>query len=116
MHQASTHEELTHRHLTGAGTLPASALREVREAPVMPQYTVTWTIDQDAADPVDAARRALAVHPHYKPASWATVTTVTDGQNEYVVDLDPDGIGTEQATPTCTTNTRPSLGDARGTR
>ncbi|GAA2345228.1 hypothetical protein GCM10010431_81050 [Streptomyces kunmingensis] len=62
----------------------------------------------DADDPIDVARQALAVHPYYKPTSWATVVTVTDGADEYLVDLDPHGIGTEHAAPTCTT--RPSSG------
>ncbi|MEU6381891.1 hypothetical protein [Streptomyces sp. NPDC046909] len=77
----------------------------------MQQYTVTWTIDVDADDPVDAARRALAVHPHHKPASWATVVTVSDGHSEHLVDLDPEGTGPEQANPTCT---RTALLDGTG--
>ncbi|MET9499551.1 hypothetical protein [Streptomyces sp. NPDC006552] len=79
----------------------------------MPHYAVTWTIDvEDALDPIDAARRALAVHPHYKPTSWATVVTVADDHDEHLVDLDPHGIGTEHASPTCTTSAR-SQGELR---
>ncbi|MFZ3562687.1 hypothetical protein ACOKM5_42910 [Streptomyces sp. BH097] len=74
----------------------------------MPEYDITWTIDVEADDPIEAARRALAVHPHHKPSSWATVVTVTDERDVHLVDLDPDGTGTEQATPTCTTRPRPA--------
>lgn len=75
-------------------------------------YTVTWTIDVEADDPVDAARQALAVHPHHEPTSWATVVTVADSLSEHLVDLDPEGTGSEQAPPTCT-RTAPDDGTGR---
>ncbi|WP_331726426.1 hypothetical protein [Streptomyces sp. NBC_00470] len=71
-------------------------------------YDVSWRIDvgSDEVDgPVDAARRALGVHPHHKPTSWATVVSVSDNRHTYTVDLDPYGIGIENATPTCERHT-----------
>lgn len=56
-------------------------------------YHVTWTIDVEAVDPTDAARQALACQRDLR--SWATVFTVTDGQEEHIVDLDPGGQGTD---------------------
>ncbi|GGO58791.1 hypothetical protein [Streptomyces lasiicapitis] len=72
----------------------------------MPQYEVTWTIDVDADDPIDAARRALAAHPRRNTESWATVVTATDDRHEHLVDLDPEGVGIDHATPACTTRPR----------
>ncbi|MEU8708723.1 hypothetical protein [Streptomyces sp. NPDC048565] len=56
----------------------------------MQQYTVTWSIELDATDPVHAARRALAIQRN--PASWATVFTVQDDAQTATVDLDPDHL------------------------
>jgi hypothetical protein len=57
-------------------------------------YLVRWDIDLDASDPVDAARKALAIQRD--PRSWATVFTV-HGEHQGVpqvatVDLDPEGL------------------------
>ena len=44
----------------------------------MPDYIVSWEIDaEDAANPVEAARHALAMMPHAE-ASEAMCFTVTD--------------------------------------
>ncbi|MEU9064976.1 hypothetical protein AB0D13_40650 [Streptomyces sp. NPDC048430] len=57
----------------------------------MQEYTVTWSIDLDADDPVHAARLALAIQRN--PASWATVFTVQDdAQQTVTVDLDPEHL------------------------
>ncbi|MYS39654.1 hypothetical protein K388_07190 [Streptomyces sp. KhCrAH-43] len=68
----------------------------------MPEYEITWTIDLDAAGPVDAARKALTTHRN--PTSWATVFTVRGAGQMVTVDLDPDhtdpsGQGTSKVTP-----------------
>lgn len=70
-------------------------------------YHVRWDMDLDARDPVDAARRALAIHRD--PRSWATVFTV-HGEHQgapqgVTVDLDPEGLdssgsGTPRVEPT----------------
>jgi hypothetical protein len=57
-------------------------------------YLVCWDIDLEASDPVDAARKALAIHRD--PRSWALVFTV-HGEHQgapqvVTVDLDPEGI------------------------
>lgn len=54
----------------------------------MPEYHVTWKIDLDAADPIDAARQALALQRDAE--SWTTVFTVHSGAETATVDLDPD--------------------------
>ncbi|MGW6569825.1 hypothetical protein [Streptomyces sp. NPDC054975] len=54
----------------------------------MPEYTVTWEIDVGAADPVDAARKALAIQRN--AASWAAVFTVHSDTSTATVDLDLD--------------------------
>ncbi|MEJ8639950.1 hypothetical protein [Streptomyces sp. MS2.AVA.5] len=54
----------------------------------MPECHVTWEIDLNAADPVDAARKALAIQRN--AASWATVFTVHGDTQTATVDLDPD--------------------------
>ncbi|MFF7764330.1 hypothetical protein [Streptomyces griseorubiginosus] len=60
----------------------------------MNSYLVRWDIDLDASDPVDAARKALAIQRD--PGSWATVFTV-HGEHQgapqvATVDLDPEGL------------------------
>lgn len=60
----------------------------------MTSYLVSWDIDLDASDPVDAARKALAIQRD--PGSWATVFTVR-GEHQgaaqvATVDLDPEGL------------------------
>ncbi|MEU9072111.1 hypothetical protein AB0D60_35160 [Streptomyces sp. NPDC048306] len=73
----------------------------------MTAYRVRWDIDVDACDPVDAARKALAIQRD--PRSWATVFTVRGddhgGHQVTTVDLDPDGLdpsgnGTSKVEPT----------------
>ncbi|MDQ0847778.1 hypothetical protein [Streptomyces sp. V1I6] len=54
----------------------------------MPEYHVIWEIDLDAADPVEAARKALTIQRN--PTSWATVFTVHDDAQTVTVDLDPN--------------------------
>ena len=62
------------------------------------EYRVAWEIDLDAADPVAAARHALAIHRD--PASTATVFTVTGADGTVEVDIAddpepaPDGLRT----------------------
>ncbi|MGX1025557.1 hypothetical protein RKD37_000005 [Streptomyces ambofaciens] len=60
----------------------------------MNSYLVRWDIDLDACDPVDAARKALAIQRD--PRSWATVFTVhgehQGGHQVATVDLDPEGL------------------------
>jgi hypothetical protein len=54
-------------------------------------YTVAWEIDLDSDDPVDAARKALAIHRD--PQSWASVFTIHPPHAQSVtVDLDPEGV------------------------
>ncbi|WP_394426874.1 hypothetical protein [Streptomyces sp. SGAir0957] len=62
----------------------------------MPHHSITWTIDvEDADNHINAARRALAVHRHHKPTSWATGVTVTDDREEHLpVGLDPAHLRT----------------------
>lgn len=92
---------------------PAPATREGTPGPTAAEsgqtrpHDVTWTLSVDAQDPLDAARRALAMHRD--PTSWATVFTVTDADGDHSVDLDPDGIGvtpdaddTDNPEPSCT--------------
>lgn len=60
----------------------------------MTSYLVRWEIDLDASDPVDAARKALAIQRD--PRSWATIFTV-HGEHQgmprvVTVDLDPEGV------------------------
>ncbi|HBF82629.1 MAG TPA: hypothetical protein DD420_22660 [Streptomyces sp.] len=52
------------------------------------EYTVAWKIELDARDPVEAARKALAIQRN--PGSWATVFTIHDGVQAVTVDLDPE--------------------------
>ncbi|MGW2415982.1 hypothetical protein ACWCV5_27980 [Streptomyces tubercidicus] len=54
----------------------------------MPEYSVTWEIDLDAADPGDAARKALSIQRD--ASSWATVFTVRTATQTITVDLDAD--------------------------
>ncbi|MEV6655313.1 hypothetical protein [Streptomyces sp. NPDC051219] len=54
----------------------------------MPECHVTWEIDLNAADPVDAARKALVIQRN--AASWATVFTVHGDSQTVTADLDPD--------------------------
>lgn len=60
----------------------------------MNSYRVRWDIDLEACDPVDAARKALAIQRD--PRSWATVFTVHSehqgGPQVATVDLDPEGL------------------------
>ncbi|MGQ4354876.1 hypothetical protein [Streptomyces drozdowiczii] len=65
-------------------------------------YEVTWTMDLDAADPVDAAREALDIIRD--PTSWALIFDVRGNGQAVTVDLDPDhtdpsGQGTPKVTP-----------------
>ncbi|GGW65399.1 hypothetical protein GCM10010381_58000 [Streptomyces xantholiticus] len=53
----------------------------------MPEYHVTWEIDLNATDPVDAARKALTIQR--SAAAWATVFTVHGDTQTATVDLDP---------------------------
>ncbi|MFB8087300.1 hypothetical protein [Streptomyces sp. NPDC055992] len=67
----------------------------------MHEYEITWTIDLDAVDPVEAAREALAILRD--PTPWATVFTVHGADQTVTVDLDPDhtdpsGQGTPKVT------------------
>jgi hypothetical protein len=48
----------------------------------MPSYKVTWTIDIEADDPLDAASQALFIHRN--TASIATVFDVTNEKGETV--------------------------------
>ncbi|GGN61409.1 hypothetical protein GCM10012285_60270 [Streptomyces kronopolitis] len=52
----------------------------------MPEYSVTWEIDLDAADPGDAAREAQAIQRDAN--AWATVFTVHTATQTITVDLD----------------------------
>ena len=57
----------------------------------MPEYMVIWSIEIDAANPEDAARKALAIQRDTE--SWALVFHVQDEHDiETVVDLmdEPD--------------------------
>ncbi|MBV7674077.1 hypothetical protein STHAL_32030 [Streptomyces halstedii] len=54
------------------------------------EYTVTWKIELDVHDPVEAARKALAIQRN--PGSWATVFTIHDGVQAVTVDLDPEHL------------------------
>ncbi|MEV3999176.1 hypothetical protein ACFYPK_32755 [Streptomyces halstedii] len=54
------------------------------------EYTVTWRIAVGASDPVQAARKALAIQRD--SGSWATVFTVHDGGQTVTVDLDPEHL------------------------
>ncbi|MBT2439750.1 hypothetical protein J7E93_06365 [Streptomyces sp. ISL-36] len=56
----------------------------------MPEFHVTWEIDLDAANAVDAARKALAIQRD--AGSWATVFTVHGEAQTVTVDLDPDHL------------------------
>lgn len=75
------------RRLTPAGDRlrrrPAPPSRVPKES--VPEYHVTWGIDLNAADPVDAARKALAIQRN--AASWATVFTVHGETPTAAVDL-----------------------------
>ncbi|MFD5790473.1 hypothetical protein ACFWH1_28105 [Streptomyces sp. NPDC127037] len=64
-------------------------------------YEVTWTIDLDTADPVEAAREALAIIRD--PTSWDPVFTVRGNGQTFIVDLDPDHTDPSgQGTPNVT--------------
>lgn len=58
----------------------------------MPEYLVTWRVELDATDPLDAARQALEMQRD--PTSLATVFVVTCTDHIQEIDLSiMDGVG-----------------------
>jgi len=58
----------------------------------MPQYLVTWTIDIDAASPVDAASEALRIQRDAESqATFFQIQRDDRPRKRWAVDLDPGG-------------------------
>jgi len=60
----------------------------------MPSYLVTWQIDVNAANPIEAAKEALRIQLD-AGRSWSGVFDVEDEDQKFRVDLDEDPVTAE---------------------